>query len=260
MSGAPMFTPDQKPDQKAQEPAKISAIGRVFGVLFNPKETFADIVRKPGWMIAMLALILFGSAFHNTLAEKIDWQSAVQIRMQKIPLAARQLDQLPADQRAANLQQAAAREKFSRRFRAIYGNLFMVFFFALVYWGAYSLIAGPGLRFMTSVSIVAHAAMPMALRELIGIPIVLAKGGLDIDPDNVVASNLAAFLPSDAPFWQYVAGASLDAFGFWMYALLVIGLAQVNPKKAGIAKTFWVVFAVWALFFALGVGFASFFS
>ena len=41
---------DQQPE------AKIGAMGRVFGVLFSPGETFDDIVRKPDWLLPYILL------------------------------------------------------------------------------------------------------------------------------------------------------------------------------------------------------------
>ena len=64
-------------------------------------------------------------------------------------------------------------------------------------------LAGAGaLNFKTSRAIVSHAYLPLGLKELLGISILLLKDPSTIDPDNFVASNLAALLPGNAPLWQ----------------------------------------------------------
>lgn len=251
--------PVQPTAAQTAEPC-IGAMGRIIGVLTSPKETFADIARAPRWLVVTLVLTFVGVAINVTLAQRVNWRSAVQERIERVPMAARSFEQMTPEQRAAAYTQAAEREKLQRYFRGAIGSCFMVFFFGLVYWGAYNLVDGLAVKFITAVSIVAHASIPLAVRELLAIPIALVKDGSEIDPDNVVASNLAAFLPSDAPLWQIAAGAGFDLFGLWLYALLIIGFAQVNPKKVSVAKSFWIVFSVWALFMLIGVGFAAAFS
>jgi len=239
-----------------EEPAKIGAIGRIIGVLFSPKETFADIARKPSWIGALVLLTLIGLAVNITLAQRVSWKKVAREQIERVPFAARQFENIPPEQREQALDRQAVIAKVQRYIRGAIGSLFFVFFFGLVYWGAFNLIGGLGTKFLASVGIVAHAAIPLAMRNLIGIPIVLFKDPSQIDPENFVASNVAAFLPSDAPFWQIAVGAGFDLFIFWMYVLLIIGFAQVNPKKVSIGKSLWIVLSVWAFFTLIGVGFA----
>ena len=51
-----MVTTAVAPAPGDQEPAKIGAVGRIFGVLFSPGETFKDIVRKPSWFAPLVIL------------------------------------------------------------------------------------------------------------------------------------------------------------------------------------------------------------
>src|ERR1700722_17124818 len=53
--------------------AKISAIGRAFGVLFNPENTYADIVRKPSWSAPIAILTLLSLIVCYFMVQKVDW-------------------------------------------------------------------------------------------------------------------------------------------------------------------------------------------
>ncbi len=59
-----MVTTAISPAPGEQEPeAKISAMGRVTGVLFSPGETFADIVRKPSWLAPIAIMMVLSIGF-----------------------------------------------------------------------------------------------------------------------------------------------------------------------------------------------------
>jgi hypothetical protein len=81
-----------------------------------------------------------------------------------------------------------------------------------------------------------------------------------IDPENPLATNLAAFLPDDAAKWLVALCKSFDVFTFWTLILIAIGFAAVNPKKLQGAKSFTIAFTVWAAYVVCRVGWAFIFS
>lgn len=242
------------------EPAKIGAMGRITGALFSPKETFADIARKPSWVVPVILMTLIAIGLNITLAQHVNWKKVVREQIERVPAAAQRFEQIPPDRRDQVFEQQALFAKIQRYVRGVVGTTFLVFFSGLIYWGAFRLLGGLKAKFMTAVGIVAHAALPLAVRDLIGIPIVMARNPSDINPENFVASNIGSLLPPDAPLWQLALGSAFDVFLLFMYALLIIGFAQVNPKKVSIGKSFGIVFGVWAFFLLLSTGIAFAFS
>src|SRR5580693_3808965 len=90
-----MVTTAISPAPGEQEPeAKIGAMGRVIGVLFSPKATFEDIVRKPNWIVPVLLMMLFTTGAGVMLGQKVDWNSF--IRQQSERTAS--FNNLPQDQ------------------------------------------------------------------------------------------------------------------------------------------------------------------
>jgi hypothetical protein len=63
----------------ATEPTTtISPMGRVFGVLFSPKSTFEDIVRKPDWLVPTALLIVLNIIICFALNQRMNWREYVQ--------------------------------------------------------------------------------------------------------------------------------------------------------------------------------------
>lgn len=244
-----------------EEPAKIGAIGRLIGVLISPGETFPDIARKPSWIVPWIFLTLTGLAISYALVQKVDWVQAQRTQIERVPMAARQFEQMTPEQRQQAFQQGAERTKWMRYVRGCIGSLLLIVIMGGIYLGVFNLIGGAGINYKSACTMTAYGYLPIALRELIAVPVVFLKADPSaIDPENFLASNLAAFLPSDAPLWQIALGASFDVFGIWALILLAMGFAATNPKKLSFGKSLGLVLGVTLAFLLLGVGIALIFS
>lgn len=245
----------------APEPAKIGAFGRLFGVLFSPGETYADIARKPGWIVPWLFLTITGLIISYALVQKVDWVQAQRTQIERVPMAARQMEQLPPEQRERALQQGAERAKIMRYVRGAIGSLLLLVIMGGIYLGLFNTIGGAGINYKMALTMTGYGYVPMGLRELIGALVVFLKpDSSGIDPENFLASNVAAFLPDTAPLWQIALGASVDVFGIWCMLLLAMGFAASNPKKVSFGKSLGIVLGVFFAFLLLGLGIAAIFS
>jgi len=221
----------------------ISPLGRVLGVLFSPGKTFEDIVRKPSWITPVLVSTLLS----------IDY---IVQQIEKSPRGA----QLSADQKA---QQAEVGAKFTVAIVYASGLLVPVCFallVGLVMMGAYNLMAGAGARFSTAFSIVAHAGLVGIVSTPLFLLVLFLKPPGTIDPENPMATNLAALLPEESAKWLVALCKSFDFFTFWTLILIAIGFAAVNPRKLKGAKSFTIAFSVWAVYVVCRVGWAFIFS
>jgi hypothetical protein len=236
--------------------AQIGAFGRVFGVLFSPKKTFEDIVRKPGWLVPLLISTILSIGVSVTLAQRVNWREYISQQMDKSP----QVAQLSPEQKEQRLDAAV---KFTTPFVyvvGVLGPLVAVLVFALVFWGAYSLMGGISTNFSTAFGITAHAFMTGLVSAPLLILVLFLKDPNAIDPNNPLASNLAAVLPDDSPKWLEALCKSFDVFTFWTLILLAIGFAAVNSKKLKGAKPYTIAFGVWAAYVVLRVGWNFIFS
>jgi hypothetical protein len=249
-----MVTTAISPAPGEQEPvAKISAMGRVIGALFSPGETFADIARKPSWIAPMLILTALSLVVCYFLIQKVDWASF-------------QRKQIESSSFTSNLTQEQKDQAVARNVKftvpitwaiGAVGSLLTALILTLVYWAAFNIFKGAGLKFGTAFAITAYALMPAAVGAILTIIIVILKRAGEVDPQRLAATSLGAFLAADAPKWLVALGSSLDLFWFWTLALLAIGYAAANPRKITMGSAYSVVIGMWVFWVLVKVGFAA---
>jgi hypothetical protein len=132
-----MATTPAVPTPEAQ--ANVSPFGRIMGVLFSPKKTYEDIVRKPSWVLPILLSTVLSVISVTALNQRMNWRDYIVQQMDKNPRAA----QLSADQKQKQADTAA---KFT--VGIVYASGFLVpicyaLLVGLVMWWAYNLLAGP---------------------------------------------------------------------------------------------------------------------
>jgi Yip1 domain len=243
-----MATTTAVPPAAPEQQPPMGTISRMFGVFFNPKQTFADIVRRPTWAIPLVIMCVFWFALNVALVKKADWIEVSKDQIAKNKFAARAVDNLPEDQKATIYQQAAGRAKIVRYVRGVIGWPLLLLLASLIYWGLYRLIGGVRTNFATAFSIATFAHLPMSLRELLAIPVTLFKDPGAIDPENFLASNPAALLGSDAPLWQVAMLAPIDLFGIWAVVLVAFGFSAADPKKLPLGKSLGIAAGIWLFF------------
>jgi hypothetical protein len=225
----------------------LGALARVSGVFFDPKNTLADIVRKPTWLAPMIILMVIWVALNVAFVQRVDWTEFSKDQIAKNKFASAQFDRLDDAQKEHAYAQAAERSKITRYVRAVIGWPLLILITAGIYFGAYKLFAGARLNFATAFAISAFGHLPDGLRELLGVPVTWLKDPHAIDPDNFLASNPAALLGSDAPIWQIGLLAPLDLFSFWSLILIAIGFSMADPKKVPMGKSFAIAGGLYVL-------------
>jgi len=226
------------PPVPAPEPqASLSPIARIFGVFFSPKSTFEDIVRKPGWVAPLIVLFLTGFLLNIALATHANWVEVMKEQIARNKMASRQLDNLDEDKKEAAYERAASQTKTIRYVRGVIGWPVALLFSSLLYFALYRVVGGARVTYGLTFAIVAFGSLPMALREILGAIVSIFKDPAAIDPENYLASNPAALLPSDTPAWQLIPLAFLDIFAIWALILVAIGFTAADPKKVPFGKS-----------------------
>jgi len=241
----------------APEPQpQMSAISRVFGVLFSPQKTFEDIVRKPGWGLAIVLLTVLSIAVSVGINQRVNWREFMSQQIEKSP----QASQLSAEQKEQRIEGGA---KISPVFTYVVGALGPIVFalvIALVMWGAYTLLGGVSTNFSTAMAITSHAFLTGLISSPLFLLVIYLKAPGTLDLENPVATNLAAVLPDESAKWLVALCKSIDVFSIWTLILLAIGFAVVSPKKLKGGKSYAIAFGVWAVFVICRVGIAWVFS
>src|SRR5271170_2051860 len=91
----PMPAPEQQ--------ANISPVGRMFGVLFSPKSTFEDIVRKPNWLLPMAVFVVLVVLVCICLNLRVNWRDYISQQIEK----SSQASQLSAEQKDQRIESGA---------------------------------------------------------------------------------------------------------------------------------------------------------
>jgi hypothetical protein len=243
MSTNPLAPPQSQSPSAPESQPETGALGRITGVIVSPKRTFTEIARRPTWVVPFLTLCVLSIIVSGLLAQKTDWRSFFERQMSKNS----RLDQMPQDQKDRMLEnQVKYAPKIAFAFGVIFTAVF-VMFMTLVYWGAFNVFNGAALSFQQAFGIVSHAFVPLIISSLLAIIVLLIKPRGDVDPEHFLASNLAAFLPDDAPKWLETLGQSLELFWIWTMALVAIGFSAASPKKIKPAGAFLTVFGLWAV-------------
>jgi hypothetical protein len=238
------------PAPEAQAP--INHFGRIIGIFVSPKQTFASIAERPSWLAPLVLLVVLGTAVGALLNTRMNWGEYIRHKAEENA----RFSQLSEEQKD---QAVAGQIKFWSGFT--YGAAVVVvpifaLIFALIYWGAFNLFSGAGLRFGSAFGITAHAFLPTAISNILALIILPLKSYGDVDPENVVATSLRAYLPDGAAKPLVALGGSLELFWIWFLVLVAIGFAAANPKKIKPAASFGIVFGLWGVWVLAKVAWA----
>ena len=250
-----MTTPPSAIESTAPQPARLSAFGRLTGVLFSPKATFEDIAAKPGFILPIAIIIVLTVAVVAVFGQRVGWRQFMEQQFAKSP-------------QTANL---SAEEKEQRMATAVkiapiigYVQIIVVPIAALiigaVLMGAFNLIASARITFLQSLSIVSYGWVPGIIGGVIGLILLFIKSPDTIDLEHLVASDVGAFLSGDSPKWLMSLCTSLNLFTFWEIVLMGIGFSAASPKKVSIGKGITIVAVCWAIWTLGKVGWVGAFS
>jgi len=246
MASTPIPAPAVEPQ------ASISAVGRIVGVIFSPKSTFADIARKPSWQLPVILLAVLGAIVAVALNQKMDWREYVNQQIEKSPRAAA----LSAEQKQRQIEAGAKFAPISAYVFGIPAPLVVVLIVAGVMLGAYNLVSGANINYKTALAIVSHAFVPAMLGNLLFLLVLFLKPPGTFDLENPVATNVAVFLPEGSAKWLEALAKNVDILAIWITLLIAVGFAAANPKRLPGNRSFNVAFGVFAVYIVIRVGLA----
>jgi|SRR5215467_8515019 len=247
------------PDPAPEPQSAMNSFARMAGVILSPSKTFADIVKSPKWLIPMIVMIVISLGLAITLGQRADWVQVSKDQIEKNKFASRQMEQLNDQQRAQAYEKAAGRSKIIREVRGVIGWPLLLVIVSGIYFGAFKLLGGIRANFATAFTVCTFAHLPVAIRELLAIPVNLIREPSLIDPENFLASNPAAFI-GDISGWSLVPLTALDLFALWSLALLAIGFSAADPKKVPLGKSFGIALTVWGSILVFFTGLAWIFT
>ena len=233
--------------------APVSPIGRIIGVFTSPRQTFTSIAEKPSWVAPMLLMMILAVVVGGLLNSKMNWAQYIRHKAEENP----RFEQLSEEKKD---EAVAGQVKFWAGFSYAVGAVAIpisILIFAGIYLVAFNLMSGAGVRYGQSFAITTHAFLPAAITSILAMIILPLKTYGDVDPENIVATSLKAYLPETAPKPLLALGGSLELFWIWCLVLIAIGFTAANPRKVKPGAAFGIVFGLWAIWILAKVAWAA---
>lgn len=237
-----------------QDKGSVNGFSRLIGVVISPKETFADIAKRPTWLLPLVLIALVSLAITFIYGQRVGWRGLIEKQLDR----SSRTSQMTADQKEKAVDQGAKIAPIFGYGSSVVAIPLVAVIVAGILLGVFSLLAGARIDFKTALGIVTHGWVPGLIGGLLGLIVVSLKAPDTIDIENLVASNVGAFLSSDAPRWLQTLGTSLDLFTFWTIFLMALGFSAASPKKASVGKAVGIIGGMWVLFVLVKVGWAAF--
>lgn len=220
--------------------APLPLLARVTGVLFSPRETFANVAAFPRWFGVMaVGLGAFALASVVFLSTPVGQQALLDQQVAQLEAFGRTVD----DAMYGQLQQQV---KFAPYIQGVSILLFaplVTLVFAGVLFGVFSGMLGGQASFRQVFAVLAHTSVLNLVQALFITPLNYARESMSS------ATSLGVFLPMlpEGSFLSNFLGA-IDLFILWSVALMSIGLAVLYRRRtAPIFVSLVIVYAVIAL-------------
>jgi hypothetical protein len=238
-------------EQIQENTTETGAFGRVVGALVSPRPTFESIATKPTWLLPFLLLMAINLMLVFSFSHRIGWRSIIEKQLANNS----QFQQLTPAQQQERIASGLKLAPVLGYAGGIVGNIIVLLIVAGLFLFAFNIVFGSGIKFKQSFGIATHAFMPGVLKGLIGLVVVWVRPPEGINIQNLVMSNVGAFLPAGEPLWLQTLTSSLDLFVFWIIVLLAIGYAAASAsRKVKFGAALAVVVVIWLVFLLGWVG------
>lgn len=257
--------PNVQPQDVPVEPARMGAGARLIGAIMSPGETFADVNRKPDWIVPLIIMLLLtaGTTFFVNWRLKPDIEALTRTAIRK------QVDksggQMPPEEQ---IQQQVKISKIINKFVPLIAPVGAVIWFVIL-TGIYALgmmLIQAKTTFKKIFSVVLWSSVATGIiYNIVFVASLMVKDeeglrGVDIqNPTASIPTHIGAFLDSTtSPVLRSLAG-SIDIFSIWSIVLLSIGFAAIaGSRKIKPGKAATIVVGVWVIGVLLKAAFASF--
>jgi len=246
-SAATAVPPETKP---------LSEVERVVDTFIAPTKTFTDIRRSASWWLPWLLMAISSLVLVYVVDKKLGMEKVVENQMALSPKQSAKLDQLPPDQRAAQMEGVV---KLNRTISFAYPVLALVIavIMAAVLMGTFNFGFGAELTFNQCLAVTLYSWLPGILKALIAMLVVGIGGAEGFTFQNPVASNLSGLVDPSSPFLYSVA-TSLDVFTIWTLVLAGIGYSCLTKVKRSTCMA--VVFGWWIVVVLGGAAIGAMFA
>jgi hypothetical protein len=239
--------------EQALQPSGMSEMGRLVGVIWEPKPVFEDLAERPRFWVPLILLTVLSVAFLLVFGQRVGFESTIRRQLESNS----RLQQMPAEQRAALIEQSAGWASKTAYAGGAVGVAVSTLLVAVILLGSFNLLGGAKLRFRQAFSITCYSFIPSAISTVGTFIVMLLKDPADFDLKNPLPVHLGAFLdPQTTAKWLYSLASSFNVFTIWMMLLMALGFS-VAAKKMTFGKALTLVALPWAVVVLIGAAIAG---
>lgn len=255
MSMPPAGTPTPSP--AGIEAPRLNPVQRLIGVIISPAETFADIARKPDWLVPLVVYFVVFVSIMLLFSQRVGWRDFMIKQMSQNP----NWEQLSDEQKEQQLSLATKIAPYTGTIGFLMGYIGIPALVGAIMMGALRAICAAEIRFSQAFSAYLYGMVPVGLvAGLLGIVVLFLKDPADVDLENLLGSNVGAYLSSETPKWLKSLCDSLDIFVFWTLFLMGVGYSAIHPRKVKFGTAFGLIFGLWLVYVLAKTGLAAVFS
>jgi ABC-type multidrug transport system fused ATPase/permease subunit len=229
---------------------------RLLGVFISPAETFADVARKPDFILPLVLLVLIGVVATEVFLHKIGMEPVLRWAFEH-------------SSRTANISPEQAQELLgkmvpyytwtARVFEILWVPLVVVVG-AVIGLVTVNSIFGGRITFKTAFSISSYAYTVNIIHSLIALTMTLFGDPehLISNPQNPAPTSAGFFMnPLDTSKPLLALGGSLELFTLWNMALLAVGFSVASGRKAKATPVFLIIIGLWTVMVLIKMGLST---
>jgi hypothetical protein len=226
---------------------EMSFIQRFGNIFVNPRKAFESIDRKPTWLWPLVIIIILIAA-----TTQIMFPVVMQAQLDKL----RSNANIPAEQMQVIEQQFAQGGSTQRIITIVSQVIVMPLIYLLlagIFYFIGSVLLGGDATYKKVLSVLAWSGCISIAATIVMMPLIMIKKSL------TVSLSLALLLPIDSSETTlYRILSKIDFFTIWYMIVFALGFSIIY--KFSRAKAFTAIGVLWAIWIAISVAFAGFFS
>jgi len=237
------------------EPPK-SFFQRLVGVFVSPGATFADVARKPDFIVPLIVLVVLTVTGTELFLAKIGLEPVVRWALEH----SSRTSSMSPDQ----IQQTVARMvPIQAGFTHVFGVLWVplvALVVAAVGMVSVNSIFGGQISFRTAYSIACYAYLVNIIYYLLGMVMTFLGDPEHIisNPQNPTPTSLGFFLnPLESSKPMLAVAGSVEIFTLWYLVLLGIGFSEASARKVRFTPIFIVFLGLWLVGVLIKAGLAT---
>lgn len=237
-----------------EAPASMSFPARFLGVYIEPRETFADIVRRPDILWPLAVTVISGVVFTETMLAKIGMERIIRNQLEQGGQAAR----MSPEQLEQAVSQGAGIAGIIAHVMGVVAAPIYLLIVAGIGLAILNSFFGAQLKFKTVFSVTCYSQLVGILGVLTGLAVILFGDVERFNAQNPMPTNIGFFLnPLETSKPLLALTSSFDIFTVWGLILLGIGLSEAVGRKVKAVSIFLIYFGLWSVWVLGKVGIAA---